>query len=148
MAATVARIMTPGPVMVDADTVVIECARLMEINAIGALGVTRDGRLIGVLTDRDIVLRALAHGRDPSTTAAGEIASANPVTVPGEASVEDAEQKMRTYAVRRLFVVDGDDRPVGILSVDDLTALRYPQSVAAAQIREWNVMLSDQGYSD
>jgi signal-transduction protein with cAMP-binding, CBS, and nucleotidyltransferase domain len=54
---------------------------------------------------------------------------------------------MRERAVRRLFVVDADGRPVGILTADDLTAFRYPDSVVAQQLGEWGLGYSDQGYT-
>ena len=65
MAVTVASLMTPEPVVVDAATDVLVCARLMESREIGTVGVVMDGRLSGVLTDRDIVTRAVARNRDP-----------------------------------------------------------------------------------
>ena len=148
MANTVKELMTPNPVVVDVGTQVREVAKLMERHDIGAVGVVREGRLFGVMTDRDIVLRAVAHDRDPGPIPAAELASPNAVTVPGDASLEDAERRMRERAVRRLFVVDDDSRPIGILSIDDVVAVRDPDSVAAHQIGEWGLGLSDQGYSD
>ena len=147
MARSVEQLMTTQPVVVDADTQVLECARQMERREIGAVGVTREGRLIGVLTDRDIVIRAVAYDRDPRPIAAGEIASRDVVVIPAAASIEDAEQRMRERAVRRLFVVDADGTPLGIITADDLTALRYPDSVVAHQLGEWGLGYSDQGYT-
>ena len=145
MAVTVASLMTPEPVVVDAATEVLVCARLMESREIGTVGVTMDGRLSGVLTDRDIVTRAVARGRDPRSIPVSEIATPDVITVPGDATVEQAEEEMTKHAVRRLFVVDDDGHPVGIISADDLTAFRYPNSVVAEQLGEWGLGLSDQG---
>lgn len=145
--ATVAQLMTPHPVVVDAETEVLECARLMERREIGAVGVVREGRLFAVLTDRDIVTRAIAYDRDPRPIAAGEIATRDVVVVAADATVDEAEQRMRERAVRRLFVVDADGRPVGILTADDLTAFRYPDSVVAQQLGEWGLGYSDQGFT-
>jgi CBS domain-containing protein len=144
---TVEQLMTPYPVVVDAATPVAQCARLMDDRDIGALGVMDEGRLVGVLTDRDIVIRALARDRDPSTLTAGDLASGDVVTVPVDAPLEEAERRMRRRAVRRVFIVADDGRPLGILTVDDLTAVREPNSIMAQQIREWGMVRSDSGYS-
>ena len=69
------------------------------------------------------------------------------VAVSIDASVEEAERRMRQRAVRRLFIVAEDGRPLGILTVDDLIALREPNSIMAQQIREWGMVRSDSGYS-
>jgi CBS domain-containing protein len=147
MAVTVKQLMTRYPVVVDAATPVTQCARLMDDRDIGALGVMVEGRLVGVLTDRDIVIRAVARERDLATVSAGELATPEVVAVASDAPVEDAEQRMRQHAVRRLFVVADDGRPVGILTLDDLTALRDPLSTVAQQIGEWSMVRSDLGYA-
>ncbi len=143
----VGQLMTQNPVVVDEATSVSECARAMERREIGAVGVTSEGTLVGVLTDRDIVLRLVARGKDPIQTTAGEIATRNVVTVSADTPVSDAVRRMSQRAVRRLFVVDETGRPSGILTVDDLTAIRDPDSVVAAQLGEWGVWRADQGYS-
>jgi CBS domain-containing protein len=147
MAVTVKQLMTPYPVVVDAATPVAQCARLMDDRDIGALGVMEDGRLVGVLTDRDIVVRAVARDRDIATLSAGELATPEVVAVASDAPVEDAERRMRDHAVRRLFIVADDGRPLGILTLDDLIALRDPLSTVAQQIREWSMVRSDLGYA-
>jgi CBS domain-containing protein len=147
MAVTVNQLMTPYPVVVDAATPVAQCARLMNDRDIGALGVMREGRLVGVLTDRDIVIRAVARDLDLGTVAAGDVATPEVVAVAADAPVEDAERRMRDRAVRRLFVIADDGRPVGILTVDDLIALREPFSIVAQQLGEWSMARSDLGYA-
>jgi CBS domain-containing protein len=147
MALTVKQIMTPHPIVVDAATPIAQCARLMDDHDIGALGVMEEGRLVGVLTDRDIVIRAVARNADTRSIAARDIATFEVVTVGVEASVEDAERRMREHAVRRLFIAGDDGRPLGILTVDDLVALREPDSIAAQQLGEWGMVRSDQGYT-
>ena len=143
----VGQLMTRHPVVVDVATSVTDCAKAMERREIGAVGVTSDGLLTGVLTDRDIVLRLVARGKDPIATSAGEIATPNVVTASADTSIADAVRIMSQRAVRRLFVVDESGRPTGILTVDDLTAIREPDSVVAAQLGEWGVWRADQGYS-
>lgn len=143
----VEQLMTPYPVVVDAATPVAQCARIMDDRDIGALGVMHEGHVVGVLTDRDIVIRAVARDRDPATIAAGEIATPDVVTVPSDAPLEEAERRMRARAVRRLFIIADDGRPLGILTLDDMLALRDPLSTVAQQIREWSMLRSDLGYA-
>ena len=147
MAVTVRQVMTANPVVVEPGATATECGKLMDLHEIGALGVVRDARLVGVLTDRDIVLRAIARDLDPTEITASELATPDVVTVAVDAGIDEAERLMGDSAVRRLFVVNEDGRPVGILSVDDLVALRDPGSAAAHQIREWGMVRSDQGYT-
>jgi CBS domain-containing protein len=147
MAVTVKQLMTPYPVVVDAATPVAQCARLMDDRDIGALGVMHDGQLVGVLTDRDIVIRGVARDSDLSTLAAGELATPQVIAVPSDAPVEEAERRMRDHAVRRLFIVADDGRPLGILTLDDLIALRDPFSIVAQQMREYSLVRSDLGYA-
>ncbi len=146
MIVTVKQLMTPYPVVVDVATPVAQCARLMDDRDIGALGVMHEGRLVGVLTDRDIVIRAVARDRDLTTLVAGELATSEVVAVAPDSPVEEAERRMREGAVRRLFVVTDDGRPLGILTLDDLIVLRDPSSIVAQQMREWSMLRSDQGY--
>jgi CBS domain-containing protein len=147
MAHTVEQLMTPYPIVVDVATPVAQCARLMDDRDIGALGVMREGELVGVLTDRDIVVRAVARERDTRSTTAGEIATSEVVCVPIDAPLEEAESRMVDRAVRRLFVVADDGRPLGILSLDDLVAFRDPESIVAQQIREWGIVRGDMGFT-
>lgn len=139
--------MTPYPVVVDAATPLVQCARLMDDREIGALGVMRDEQLVGVLTDRDIVVRAIARGKDPRETTAGDVATTDVVSLRGESTIEEAERCMVERAVRRLFVLAEDGRPVGILTLDDLTALRDPDSIVARQIREYGMVRGDMGFT-
>lgn len=147
MAHTVEQLMTPYPIVVDVATPVAQCARLMDDRDIGALGVMREGELVGVLTDRDIVVRAVARERDTRSTTAGDIATSEVVCVPIDAPLEEAESRMVDRAVRRLFVVADDGRPLGILSLDDLVAFRDPESIVAQQIREWGIVRGDMGFT-
>jgi CBS domain-containing protein len=94
--------------------------------------VVQDGdSTVGILTDRDITLRAIADGRDPSRTRVGEICTSDPTTLNPEDGVGDAIELMREKDVRRLPVVDGGGAPVGILSIGDLAIERDRESVLA-----------------
>ncbi len=78
-----------------------------------------DDRLKGMLTDRDIVVKVLAQGKDPDTTTAGQLGEGKPVTIGADDSVAEALRTMKEHAIRRLPVIDGHDL-VGIVSIADL----------------------------
>ncbi|QEV21267.1 CBS domain-containing protein [Streptomyces alboniger] len=130
MAEFVRDVMTPGVVAVRPDASLVEAAQLMRAQDIGDVLVAADGRVIGVLTDRDIALRAVADGADPLTVSAEAVCTPNPVVVaPGDA-VSDAVGLMRDHAVRRLPVVE-DGHPVGMVSLGDLALSQDPSSALA-----------------
>jgi CBS domain-containing protein len=130
MVETVAEVMTDDPIVLDAQARVSEAAKLMRDGDIGDVIVTRNGRVAGVVTDRDIVVRAVASELDPSKTRVDEISSSDPTTIAPTAPLDDAVRVMRERAIRRLPVVEGD-RPVGILSLGDLAIDRDPRSLLA-----------------
>ena len=101
------------------STTVLEAARMMARSDAGPIPVVEDGRPIGLVTDRDIVVRVVAEGRDPQMTTAGEIASKELVTVEPEQSLEEALELMARCQIRRLPVVEGD-RLVGIVAQADV----------------------------
>src|SRR5689334_7964106 len=115
MARHVHEVMTPQPVTLPLDAPLTEAARLMRDKGISGVLITQDGRLCGLLTDRDIVVRAVAEGRDPAGTRLAEICSAGLATVSPDDEADAALRLMRDRAVRRLPVVE-DGRPVGIVS--------------------------------
>jgi CBS domain-containing protein len=101
------------------DTVLDAAKRLAELD-VGSMPICgEDNRLKGMLTDRDIVVKALAKGKDPSSTRAGELGEGKPVTIGADDSVQEALKTMAQYKVRRLPVIDGHDL-VGIISVADI----------------------------
>lgn len=111
-----------------------EAARLMRSGDFGSIPVVDDGRLVAVLTDRDIVIRAVAEQMDTMTTTVGEIASADPVTVEPDQRLDDALEIMSHYRVRRLPVVE-DGRLVGVLSQADV-ALEAKEKVVGEVVQE------------
>ena len=135
MAQKVREIMTADPATVSAQTSVSEAARVMRDANIGDVLVTDQGQLRGVLTDRDIVVRAVAHER-PADTPVREVCSPNTVTCAPSDDIERAVALMREHAVRRLPVVDAD-RLVGVVSLGDLAIERDQRSalsdISAAQ---------------
>jgi signal-transduction protein with cAMP-binding, CBS, and nucleotidyltransferase domain len=92
----------------------------MEVEDVGALPVVNDDVLVGMVTDRDIVVRAIARGLDPATTRVAEIASEDLVKVNPDHDLMDALNLMARHQVRRLAVTDEDNRLVGVLSQADV----------------------------
>jgi len=124
-------VMTPMPTTVRASQTVAEAANNMRQIDVGSMIVVDEsGKVIGIVTDRDIAVRAVAQGKDPQSTAVRDISSEEPTTLSPSDSVEEAVRLMRDKAIRRVPVVDGD-RPVGIVSIGDLAVERDPRSVLA-----------------
>ncbi len=126
---TIREVMTAGPTTVGGSTPVAEAARLMKSDDVGSVPILEDGKLAGVLTDRDIVVRVVADGRDPQTTAAGEVASRDPITIDPEQDVNEALRLMAEHQVRRLPVVDEDGRLVGVLAQADVAREAAPEQI-------------------
>jgi CBS domain-containing protein len=99
-----------------------DAAGLMARDDIGPVPVVEDGRLAGIVTDRDIVIRVVAEGRDPNTTTVGEIATKDIVTVSPDDDLEDALRLLAENQVRRLPAVEGD-RLVGMVAQADIARL-------------------------
>ena len=119
MGKSVREVMTQNPRTVDAGSPVVEAARLMKEEDVGSVPVLENGRLTGTLTDRDIVLRIVAEGRDPQTTKVVEVASSDLVTIDPQQNLDEALRMMATHQVRRLPVVEEDGQLVGILAQAD-----------------------------
>ncbi|KWV33842.1 CBS domain-containing protein [Micromonospora rifamycinica] len=127
---TVGEFMTTRLVTMDGDDTLTAAAQEMRNSAIGDVVVTNGDDVIGIVTDRDIAVRGVAENRDPDRTTLGEITSRDVITVSQHDDAVAAADLMRTYAVRRLPVID-DGRLVGLVSMGDLAVEREPQSVLA-----------------
>ncbi|MFD3932839.1 CBS domain-containing protein [Streptomyces sp. NPDC058614] len=125
MADFVREVMTPGVVAVRPDASLVEAAQLMRAQGTGGVLVVGHHRVIGVLTDRDIALRAVADGADPLTVSAEAVCTRDPVVIGPEDAVSAAAKLLRQHAVRRLPVVE-DGRPVGMVSLGDLAVAADP----------------------
>ena len=123
-------VMTRNPINLSETATVLEAALAMREADVGDVLVTRLDAVCGILTDRDIVVRMVADGGDPSRTTIGEICSEDLTEVRPNDQLDFAIELMRHRAIRRLPVVD-DDRPVGILSLGDLAFIRSPGSALA-----------------
>jgi CBS domain-containing protein len=125
----VADVMTRRVVYLPAETTVDEAAQAMRDQHIGDVVVTHGPTMAGLVTDRDIVVRAIAEGRPVATTTLESIASRELIMVEQSASVEEAVQAMRERNVRRLLVCDSDRHVVGIISLSDVALM--PTSASA-----------------
>jgi CBS domain-containing protein len=130
MAKLIREVMTADPRTLDADASAGEAARLMKQYDIGDVLVLDGVRVRGIVTDRDIVVRAVAEGQEPALVPLSSICSADVTTVAPDDSIDSAVGLMRERALRRLPVVE-DGRPVGIVSMGDLALDRDPQSALA-----------------
>ena len=121
MATTMVRdVMTADPITLDSGATAVDAARAMRDSDIGAIIVLDGDGACGIVTDRDITIRAVADGDDVSTITLGSICSQNPTTITPDASIDEALQIMRREDVRRLPVVEGN-QPVGIVSLGDVS---------------------------
>jgi CBS domain-containing protein len=132
MAHRAREVMTPAPVALPADTPLTEAARRMRDQGIGTVLVHDDSGLVGLVTDRDIIVRAIADDRSPATTTLGAVCSDRLVTVEPDDTTDDAVRLMRANAVRRIPVVE-DGQAIGILSLGDL-AIEHDERSALADV--------------
>ncbi|XKK38550.1 CBS domain-containing protein [Nocardiopsis sp. ARC36] len=130
MADSIAEVMSETVHTVAPETTLREAARIMRDKDVGDVVVTDSGRIRGVLTDRDIVVRCVADEGDPDRVTVGQVCSAEVVTVPRQSSLRDAVHAMRASSVRRLPVVDGPE-VVGIVTMGDLARVVDEDSALA-----------------
>lgn len=130
MAQTAQDIMTRDPETVAPEALLTEVAEIMRDADTGMVPVAEGGELRGIITDRDIVIRAIAEGRPPEECAAREVCTGAPATVAPGDDVGEVVRLMRDADVRRIPVVDGA-RVVGVISLGDLAIERDPDSALA-----------------
>jgi CBS domain-containing protein len=131
MANTARDIMTGGVQCVQEDETILDAAKIMDQLGVGAVPICgSDNRLQGkgMLTDRDIVIKVLAQGKDPAFTTAGELAEGKPITIGAHDSLEELVRTMAQNEVKRLPVIDGHDL-VGVVSEADLAEHATPEQV-------------------
>jgi CBS domain-containing protein len=132
MATKIRDIMTGSPTSVSPELDIVTVARAMRDEDIGAVLVAEGDDLLGLVTDRDLVVRGLAEGGDPARSTIGSFASSVTATVGPDDTLDKAAQIMRERSVRRLPVLE-DGRPVGIVSIGDL-AIEKDSASALADI--------------
>lgn len=119
MAPTIRDVMTPSPLAIQATTSVLDAARTMRDADIGDVLVLDHDGICGILTDRDIVVRAIAEGLDPAEVPVSDICTRDVTTIDAEVSIDEAARLMRDRALRRIPVLE-DGAPIGIVSLGDL----------------------------
>lgn len=123
-------IMTTGVVTLEAEAPLQAAAAVMRDSDVGSVVEMAHGNVVGIVTDRDIVVRAVAEGRDVNAASLNDIATDRVITMAPDDPVELAARLMREHAVRRIVVLD-DDVPVGVVSMGDMARRRDPGSVLA-----------------
>ncbi len=104
------------------DTNITEACQLMEQNNVGCLIAEREGRLCGIVTDRDIALRVAGAKRDPDKTLVKDIMTPDPIRISVDKDLRQLTAMMHAYHVRRVPIVNGFDTTLGIVTLDDLIA--------------------------
>jgi CBS domain-containing protein len=133
--ATARELMSQGVECVNSTETLVEAARKMRDLDVGALPICgEDQRLKGMLTDRDIVVRCIAEGKDPNDVTAAELAQGKPVTIGADDSAEETLRTMAKYQLRRLPVIDGHQL-VGIVAQADV-ARALPNEVVGQVLEE------------
>jgi CBS domain-containing protein len=117
---------------IEADRTVLEAARFMMEHNIGALPVLRDGQLVGIFSERDIMNRVVALGRTPGTTKVSEVMTVNPRSVGPNESVEDCLFLMREFGFRHVLISEGGEVK-GLVSLRDILMRYLAQSEAESR---------------
>ncbi|HLY09504.1 MAG TPA: CBS domain-containing protein [Planctomycetota bacterium] len=120
-------IMTRDVESAEPDMTVRDAARLMRARNIGSLPVCEGGKVIGMVTDRDITIRAVADGRDPASTRVDELMSRQVVSVREDSPLGEAERLMHDQQLRRLPVVNGAGELVGYLALAKIALTELPE---------------------
>jgi len=116
----VSDVMTANPVLLDSDCTVLEAAKIMRDEDCGIVPIMEGNKVVGVLTDRDIVVYSLAEEKDAGKTPVSEIMSEDVVTCKEDEFLENIADRMSINGVRRLIVLNSQERIVGIVSIHDL----------------------------
>jgi CBS domain-containing protein len=126
--------MTPGVRSVAPTDSLTDAAVAMRDEDVGSLPVVEGGRVVGIVTDRDIVVRAVAQRADPQTANVGDVSSSDPVTIQPEDDLDEALELMASHRIRRLPVVE-DGRLVGVVAQADV-ALEAKEKAAGEMLEE------------
>ncbi len=140
----VKQIMTREPVTVGPEVTLAEVATYMRQEDCGSIPVVRDGRLVGIVTDRDIVVRAIAAGKDVKTTPVSDVMSADPVWIGPDDDVTDAERIMGERQIRRLPVVD-DGKLEGIVVLGQIARRERDEERTGEVLKEVSEPASGRG---
>lgn len=116
----ISELMSPNPCAIEADKPVAYAAKMMKDEDVGLAPIVEGDRLVGTLTDRDIVTRVVAEGKDPQSVPVREVASTRLVTIDPQQKLDEALELMARNQIRRLPVVEQDGRLVGVVAQADI----------------------------
>ena len=129
---SVSKLMSTDPVTLPANTPLVQAAQCMRDSFIGDVLLTsREGKVCGIITDRDIAIRCVAEEQDLSTVRAGDVCTTGVVSVTPDTSAQEAANLMREKAIRRLPVIDDSGKLCGVVSIGDLAEELDPHSALA-----------------
>jgi CBS domain-containing protein len=120
MGQSIRDVMTSNPCTIDADKPVAYAAKMMRDEDVGLAPIVERGKLIGMLTDRDIAIRVVAEGKDPEQVKARDVASKQLVTIDPQQDLDEALRIMAKHQIRRLPVVEEDGQLVGVVAQADI----------------------------
>lgn len=132
-------VMTSKPVSCVPDDVVARAAKLMKVGNIGSIPVIEDEKsmkLVGIVTDRDLAMHIVAEGRDPKSTKVGAVMTANVVTCLADDDLQKALDAMASHQLRRVPVVDGASKLVGIIAQADVATRAHQPEKTAELVKE------------
>ena len=129
MAKMIRELVSKTPICVESSSPVAEAARQMRSADVGAVIVEEDNKPVGIVTDRDIAVRAVAQGLDPQSTPVSKICSHDLTTLPADDDIDHAVELMRQKHIRRIVVMDDQQHALGVVSLGDLAIERDSRSV-------------------
>lgn len=132
-------VMTKNPVCCQPDDTAVKAAQLMKGKDIGSIPVIEDDetrKLVGIITDRDLALKIVAEGRDPNTAKVKDVMTHNVVTCRGDDDLQKALDAMAHHQLRRIPVIDHDDKIVGIIAQADVATRTDQPEKTAEMVKE------------
>ncbi len=127
MGKSILEAMSSNPCAIEAHRSVAYAAKMLKQEDVGLAPIVENGRLVGMLTDRDIVVRVVAEGKDPDSVNVRDVASSNLVTIDPRQELDEALNLMARHRVRRLPVVEEDGRLVGVVAQADVAKEAKPK---------------------
>jgi len=128
-------IMTKSVAYINPASNIVEAAQLMQKHNVGSIPVMDQNGLLGIVTDRDIVVRNIAHGKDPHTTPVRDVMTTQVATVSPDMDIRDVSSLMAQQQIRRVPVIE-NNRLVGMVSIGDLATNRWADTEAAEALTE------------
>ncbi len=129
-------IMTTDVEVLSPDTLLVDCAKKMQEINVGAIPVCDGDKILGMVTDRDIVVHGIAKDMDVKTTAVTEIIQNTPVYCFEDDDISKASDLMKTEQIRRLIVVDQNKKLCGVVSIGDIAAKTQNEQLSGETLQD------------